>query len=173
MPISEGGPQHLPQPSGGVHAFKFRDPDGHPLELLEFPPASRPAAWRGRSAAAGQIGLGIDHSAISAASADASMSFYRSLGLESGERTLNRGPEQQRLDHLAGVEVSVVPMQPASGTPHLELLCYHVPRGTVGAPLQANDVAATRIVWQGTRAALLRDPDGHIHQVDAPTGADI
>ena len=173
VPISEGGPQHLPQSSGGVHAFKFRDPDGHPLELLQFPPDSRPAAWQGRSADTGQIGLGIDHSAISVADADASASFYRSLGLQPGERTLNRGPEQQRLDHLAGVEVSVVPMQPASGTPHLELLGYLVPRGAAGAPLQANDVAATRIVWRGTRAALLRDPDGHIHQVDASAGANI
>ena len=125
----------LPQSSGGVHAFKFRDPDGHPLELLQFPPDSRPAAWQGRSADAGQIGLGIDHSAISVADADASPSFYRSLGLEPGERTLNRGPEQQRLDDLAGVEVAVVPMQPASGTPHLELLGYHVPRGAAGPPL--------------------------------------
>ena len=173
MPISEGGPQLLPQSSGGVHAFKFRDPDGHPLELLQFPPDSRPVAWQGGSADTGQVGLGIDHSAISVADADASTSFYRSLGLRSGESTLNRGPEQQRLDHLAGVEVSVVPMQPALGTPHLELLGYLVPRGAAGAPLQANDVAATRIVWRGTRAALLRDPDGHIHQVDASAGANI
>jgi len=28
--------------------------------------------------------------------------------------------------------------------------------------LQANDVAATRIVWRSNRDALLRDPDGHL-----------
>ena len=56
-------------------------------------------------------------------------------------------------------------MQPAAGTPHLELLGYHVPRGAAGPALQANDVAATRIVWRGTRAALLRDPDGHLQQI--------
>ena len=38
-PISDGGPQTLPKEDGGVRAFKFRDPDGHPLELLYFPPA--------------------------------------------------------------------------------------------------------------------------------------
>ncbi len=38
-----GGPQRLPPASGSVAAAKFRDPDGHPLELLEFP--------RGRGAA--------------------------------------------------------------------------------------------------------------------------
>ena len=95
-PISEAGPQHLPQSSGGVHAFKFRDPDGHPLELLQFPAGSRPPAWQGRAAVAGQIGLGIDHSAISVTDADASRLFYRSLGLEPGDRTSNHGPEQQQ-----------------------------------------------------------------------------
>jgi hypothetical protein len=29
--------------------------------------------------------------------------------------------------------------------------------------VQANDVAATRIVWRSDRDALLRDPDGHLH----------
>ncbi len=36
-PISTAGPQALPASSGGVAAFKFRDPEGHPLELLAFP----------------------------------------------------------------------------------------------------------------------------------------
>lgn len=170
-PISEGGPQHLPASSGGVHAFKFRDPDGHPLELLQFPADSRPPAWQGQSAADGQIGLGIDHSAISVADTEASLAFYRALGLEPGKRTLNQGPEQQRLDHLADVEVAVVPLQPGQGTPHLELLGYCVPRGVPGPPLQSNDVAATRIVWRGTGPALLRDPDGHLQQIITHNGA--
>ena len=38
--ISTGGPQTLPEGAGAVTAFKFRDPDGHPLEFLEFPKAS-------------------------------------------------------------------------------------------------------------------------------------
>ena len=32
--ISRNGPEALP---GGVVAFKFRGPDGHPLELIQFP----------------------------------------------------------------------------------------------------------------------------------------
>ena len=36
-PISRGGPVRLPDSSGGVTAFKFRDHEGHPLELLAFP----------------------------------------------------------------------------------------------------------------------------------------
>ena len=163
--ISEGGPQHLPVSSGGVHAYKFRDPDGHPLELLQFPDGSRPQAWRGKSAKDGQIGLGIDHSAISVADADRSAAFYGSLGLRAGERTLNQGPTQQGLDGLRDVRVTVVPLQASEGTPHLELLAYHNPLGAAGPLLHANDVAATRIVWQGRRPALLRDPDGHLQQV--------
>lgn len=170
-PISSGGPQHLPASSGGVRAFKFRDPDGHPLELLQFPANARPLAWQDRLAADGQIGLGIDHSAISVADEEASLAFYGAFGLEPGQRTLNQGPEQQRLDHLADVEVAVVPMQPGRGTPHLELLGYRVPRGGPGPALQANDIAATRIVWRGTGPALLRDPDGHFQQIIPPDGA--
>ena len=163
--ISEGGPQHLPASSGGVHAYKFRDPDGHPLELLQFPDGSRPPAWRGKSADAGQIALGIDHSAISVADAEVSVAFYGALGLQTGERTLNQGPRQQSLDDLRDVHVTVVPMHAPEATPHLELLRYHIPVGAADPAPQANDVAATRIVWRGRTAGLLRDPDGHLQQV--------
>ncbi len=164
-PISHGGPQRLPSSSGGVQAFKFRDPDGHPLELLQFPPGRTPDVWRHRDRLDRQIGLGIDHSAISVADPEASAAFYRALGLSAGDRTLNDGPAQQRLDGLADVEVAVVPMKPAGGTPHLELLGYRTPRGQAGPALRANDVAATRIVWRGRDAQLIGDPDGHLQQV--------
>jgi len=164
-PISHGGPQLLPAASGGVRAFKFRDPDGHPLELLQFSDQKTPGAWRDRRSLEGQIGLGIDHSAISVADAEASSTFYQALGLGVGERTLNEGPAQQCLDGLPGVEVAVIPMNPRGGTPHLELLCYRTPRGQAGLPLRANDVAATRVVWRGQQARLIRDPDGHLQQV--------
>ena len=41
-PISRDGPVRLPDTSGGVTAFKFRDHDGHPLELLAFPEGHAP-----------------------------------------------------------------------------------------------------------------------------------
>ena len=168
--ISKGGPQRLPVSSGGVQAYKFRDPDGHPLELLQFPDDARPPAWQGKSASFPQIGFGIDHSAISVADADASVAFYGALGLEPGAQALNHGPEQQRLDDLADVMVTVTPMQALATTPHLELLSYRLPRGAAGPALVANDIAATRIVWLARREAplLLRDPDGHFHQVALP-----
>lgn len=102
---------------------------------------------------------------MSVADAEVSLAFYAAIGLALGKRTLNQGLEQQHLDHLADVEVEVMPMQPGHGTPHLELLAYRVPRGKGGPPLQANDIAATRIVWLGGQPGLLRDSDGHLQQV--------
>lgn len=166
-PITQGEPQQLPRSDGSVIAFKFRDPDLHPLELLQFPDGKMPETWRGRTKLEGQIGVGIDHSAISVADADASADFYRSLGLGAGHATLNQGPAQQRLDGLPDVEVMVVPMNPPEGAPHLELLCYRTPKDEAGPALKANDVAATRIVWRGPKAMLIPDPDGHLQQVQA------
>ncbi len=162
--ISTGGPQRLPARSGGVSAFKFRDPDGHPLELLQFPAAERPAHWRGRVAAGRQIGIGIDHSAISVSDVAASVAFYAGLGLVDVGRTTNQGAEQGRLDGLAAPVVEVVPLEPVDPTPHLELLGYR-PAGASGPARRANDVAATRLVWQGSEPAVFADPDGHVHQV--------
>ena len=148
--ISQGGPQQLPARSGGVAAWKFRDPDGHPLELIWFP--------------AGRDG-GIDHSAITVADAERSLAFYRDqLGFRLGARQVNWGPEQDRLDGLQEVRVDVVALEPDTATPHLELLGYRSPPVRPGPRLQPRDIAATRLVLEvdgGDRAALTHDPDGH------------
>ena len=44
--ISRDSPQVLPASSGGVTAYKFRDPEGHPLEMLAFEPARGPPIGR-------------------------------------------------------------------------------------------------------------------------------
>lgn len=159
-PISRGGPQRLPERSGGATAFKFRDPDGHPLELIQFPHPRE---------------SGIDHSAIVVSDAASSIAFYReTLGLRLAAQQLNTGPEQDRLDGLDGVSVEVVALQPQTPSPHLELLAYRSPpvrRMPIAAPA---DIAATRLVFEvsgaldgavtlpdGRRVALTNDPDGH------------
>ncbi len=160
--ITEGGPQALPPDSGSVGAFKFRDPECHPLELLHFPPASAPPRWL--KPARGALFLGIDHSAIAVADTAASVAFYQGrLGLTVTARSLNRGIEQERLDDTPGAVVEVTALAPADpASPHLELLCYREPAG--GRPMPAggrdSDIAATRLVFEGGRGAL-RDPDGH------------
>jgi len=156
-PISRGGPVRLPRSAGGVTAIKFRDPEGHPLEFLQFPPGAN-ANWSGAGL------MGIDHSAICVADVAASERFYASHGLCEGKRSLNHGPTQAALDGLDNLEVDVVPMNPFERPPHVELLGYRRPKVTAGGRLSANDVAATRIVWRADREALLVDPDGHLHQ---------
>ena len=156
IPISRNGPVKLPASAGGVTAVKFRDPEGHPLEFLQFPDAAA-KGWPGTGM------LGIGHSAISVADVDASRRFYEGLCLAAGDPSLNHGQTQVALDGLAGVEVDIVPMQPPSKPPHLELLGYRTPVGSSMDRLEANDIAATRVVWRADRDALLRDPDGHLH----------
>lgn len=180
-PISDGGPVHLPARSGGVTAYKFRDPEGHPLELLEFSDAGIPAVWRraGRG-----IFLGIDHSAISVADTARSVAFYERLGLRTGMRSLNVGAEQARLDAVPEAAVEVTALEPPRATPHVELLCYRGNFDRAVAMSRSNDIASTRLIFEtgdhqgisefndaavgssglvrvaGGRAAL-RDPDEH------------
>lgn len=164
--VSAGGPQRLPASSGGVTAFKFRDPEGHPLELLAFP---KGGGFRLSEAAGGETCLGIDHSAISVSDGAKSVAFYEDLGLAVSARSLNQGPAQERLDGVGDAEVDVIALTPPRGTPHLEQLCYRNTRGrSLAAAPRCNDVARTRIVFElapaqggsdGTR--LVRDPDGH------------
>lgn len=147
-PITRPAPQQLPPTSGGVTAFKFRDPEGHPLELLAFPPNKLPPAWQSASSA-GSPCLGIDHSAIIVANTGRSVAFYRDvLGFAIAGRSLNSGAEQIRLDSVpeAVVEVTSLDPKPVT-TPHLELLCYvsPAPRQLESPMLSSNDVAATRL----------------------------
>jgi catechol 2,3-dioxygenase-like lactoylglutathione lyase family enzyme len=170
--ISTHGPQHLPQSSGGVTAFKFRDPEGHPLELLAFPPDQMPEVWQAKSGEGGSPFLGIDHSAISVFDSERSIAFYQSLGLAVSHRSVNHGPEQAQLDGVHEPVVEVTAMTVNGAAPHLELLCYRQQTQRSVLDLQASDVAATCMVFGDASrvssrsskplpARLLQDPDGH------------
>lgn len=158
--ISRVGPQRLPASSGGVTAFKFRDPEGHPLELLAFDPGATPDPWKGR--AQDGLFLGIDHTAITVADTAASLAFYSRLGFRQFGGSLNQGLEQDRLDALDQTRVEVTALALPRQTPHLELLCYHHPLAKY-AQVADHDIAATRIVLSGSGdpVASTRDPDGH------------
>ena len=158
-PISRRGAVTLPASSGGVTAVKFRDPDGHPLEFLQFADGAA-QGWPGNGL------LGVDHSAISVSDVTVSRRFYVACGLSEQGASLNKGPAQELLDGLDDVSLEVVPLLPIRSTPHLELLGYQQPRRRQRGSAAPNDVAATRIVWRAGRREILADPDGHLHQLE-------
>jgi catechol 2,3-dioxygenase-like lactoylglutathione lyase family enzyme len=149
--IAGPAPQRLPATSGAVTAFKFRDPEGHPLELLAFPPNNASSRWRDAPHGDGPC-LGIDHSAIVVSRTAASIAFYRDvLGFSVAGRSLNRGREQERLDAVPGAVVEVTALHPeGESSPHLELLCYRPPDPPRGGPaaLPSNDIAASRLTLE-------------------------
>ena len=178
VPITRDGPQTLPTNTGGVTAFKFRDPDGHPLELLSFPAGVGAAAWQ-----AGRIDnpfLGIDHTALSAGDADQTTAFFAGLGFRAAASTHNQGPRAGAARRCRRRPLPRRAAPAARGT---------APRGTAGlrgrpAPPHAGRNAGRRPLgdanldrgrfsrgrrhdakpWPcpaGVRAALLHDPDGH------------
>ena len=160
-PITQGQPQRLPDSAGGVTAFKFRDPEGHPLELLSFP-ADRVLRWWSNPPTR-QTCLGIDHSAVSVANSGASIEFYEELGLQVTGKSLNAGPEQDALDDIPSAHVEVVSLSPEMTTPHIELLCYEIAAPSRSAPCRSNDIACTRLIFDGATqvAQHFSDPDGH------------
>lgn len=142
-PISRGGAQRLPATSGGVTAYKFRDPDGHPLELIFFPDGPAAARWRD----APGLFLGIDHSAITVTDLDAALAFLTGpLGMTVAQRGLNQGPEQARLDGVDDTEVDVLALEPPDPAPHVELLHYRAPATRRRLSFGPADRASTRTV---------------------------
>lgn len=164
-------PQKLPPESGGVTAFKARDPEGHPFELLAFPPGRDTPATRG----------GIDHSALSVRDGAANVAYYTDLmGLDCSDRQINRGPEQERLDGLDAVQVMVITLHPAEHpAPHVELLAYQHPVPTsADVPLQPGDIAADHLLFLARGLGRLttvleykgHSPHAHIGDPAAPVG---
>jgi catechol 2,3-dioxygenase-like lactoylglutathione lyase family enzyme len=181
-PISVGGPQRLPPSSGSVTAYKFRDPDGHPLEL-SFKPGGHPCERADRPF------VSVDHTALAVSDLQASVRFYtQTLGFRVGPRFLNQGTEQDRLDGLADVQLDIVILETPQAGPHVELLHY---RGSArkAHPVAARhgDISATRTVIEvddhpvvaadpdvgsGLRShegVLMADPDGHLLEVRRPS----
>ncbi len=185
------GPQRLPDwnaNAGGIEAFYFRDPDGHFLEVLAFPPGKGDARWQAKD----RLFLGIDHTAIVVGDTEPSLSFYRDgLGFNVAGGSENHGLEQERLNNVFGARLRITTLTAKRG-PGIELLEYLAPRDGRPAPLdlKANDLAhwQTTVVssgiaallaarhggwlvspevitadprWGFARGLLMRDPDGH------------
>jgi len=195
---ASSGPQRLPDwnpGAAGIAAFYFRDPDGHFLEILQFPAGKGEARWQAKDT----LFLGIDHTAITVGSTTTALAFYRDgLGLTVAGHGENYGEEQEHLNNVFGARLRITTLRATDG-PGIELLEYLAPRTGRPAPLDlaANDLAH----WQTTlvaddpapllaaqhggglvspdvvrvdaaafgfsRGVMLRDPDGHAMRVVA------
>lgn len=197
-------PQRLPDwnpGAGGIEAFYFRDPDGHFLEVLQFPPGKGDPKWQRDGS---DLFLGIDHTAIVVDDTDAALAFYRdTLGLRVAGSGENYGTEQEHLNNVFGVRLRITTLRAALGT-GVELLEYRAPRDGRPTPLdlKANDVAHWQITMRAadpgallapsrrftlvspdvttldaaalrfSRGLLVRDPDGHaVRVVDGDASA--
>lgn len=132
------GPQRLPRwnlQAADIEAFYFKDPDGHPLELLHFPTGKGDSAWHRKT---DELFLGIDHTAIAASNTDKSLIFYRRLGFRQRGHSLNYGTEQERLSGVAGARVRITSLRGSAG-PGIELLEYQSPQ--TGRPMPTDERA--------------------------------
>ena len=143
-------PQRLPDwnpNAGGIRAFYFKDPDGHALEILWFPPGKGDPKWRRPS---DRLFLGIDHTAIVVGDTEASLRCYRdTLGLQVAGESENYGPEQERLNNVFGARLRITTLRAAAG-PGVEFLEYLTPRD--GRPAPADTRPNDLVHWQTTLA---------------------
>jgi catechol 2,3-dioxygenase-like lactoylglutathione lyase family enzyme len=141
-------PQRLPDwnlKAGGIQAFYFKDPDGHPLEVLQFPSGKGDPRWHRPT---DRLFLGIDHTAIVVGNTAASLAFYRDvLGLQVVGESENYGTEQEHLNHVFGARVQITTLRAAAG-PAIELLEYLTPRD--GRPMPVDARANDLMHWQTT-----------------------
>lgn len=151
------GPQTLPswnKNAAGIRAFYFRDPDGHFLEVLWFPPGKGNPKWQ---ASSDRLFLGIDHTAIVVRDTDASLRLYRDqLGLTVAGGSENYGTEQEHLNNVFGARLRITTLRAAEG-PGIELLEYLAP--TDGRPAPA-DTRANDIWNWNVRLASATSPGG-------------
>lgn len=146
VPHASTGPQRLPnwnKNAGGIRAFYFRDPDGHNLEILQFPPDKGDPRWH---RPADKLFLGIDHTAIVVSDTGASLQFYRDvLGLRVVGESENYGPDQERLNTVFGARLRITTLRAGAG-PAIEFLEYLTPRD--GRPYPADHRANDLMHWQ-------------------------
>jgi catechol 2,3-dioxygenase-like lactoylglutathione lyase family enzyme len=146
---ASSGPQRLPdwnKNASGIKAFYFRDPDGHNLEILEFPAGKGDAKWHRPTE---RLFLGIDHTAIVVSDTEASLKFYSDvLGMRIAGESENYGIEQEHLNNVFGARLRITSMRAMDGGPGIEFLEYLAPRN--GRAFPADERASDIVHWQTT-----------------------
>lgn len=201
---ASSGPQRLPDwnvNAGGIEAFYFKDPDGHVLEVISFPPGKGEDRWQRSDA----LFLGIDHTAIVVSDTEASLAFYRdALGMSVVGASENFGSEQEHLNNVFAARLRITALRAPSGGPGVELLEYlapstgrAIPEGSARTDLASWHVNATStrvdaapdelraMDWVSPgvvgvqaasagarRAFAVKDPDGHVVELVESTEGD-
>jgi catechol 2,3-dioxygenase-like lactoylglutathione lyase family enzyme len=134
---ASSGPQTLPAwnpNAGGIKAFYFKDPDGHTLEILQFPPGKGDPRWQAKD----RLFLGIDHTAIAVDSTDRSLAFWRDvLGFQVAGQSENYGPEQEALNSVFGARLQITGLKAPGGGIGVEFLDYLSPSTGRPAPVDS------------------------------------
>src|SRR6266446_3469096 len=157
---ASSGPQRLPdwnKNAGGIKAFYFKDPDEHPVEILQFPDGKGDPKWHQPS---DRLFLGIDHTAIVVSDTDASLKFYRDLlgsRIELLEYLSPRNgraiPVDEHANDLVHRQTQLETENPDAATAHLRIA-------------KTNFMSDGLVSFAGpnlgfTRGFVVRDPDGH------------
>ncbi|MFZ6013014.1 MAG: VOC family protein [Bacteroidota bacterium] len=139
-------PQTLPKSipaAEGIKAFYFRDPDGHNLELIYFPPGKGNPRWHNKSM---DVFRGIDHTAIGVSQTETSKKFYGDLlGIRYQGESYNSGDEQEHLNNVAGAKLRISGNRALAG-PGVEFLEYLSPRS--GRPYPDDERADDLVHWE-------------------------
>lgn len=154
-------PQRIPETNkaaAGIRAFYFKDPDGHNLEIIYFPPGKGNPKWQKN---ADQLFLGIDHTAIVVSQTAVSLKFYRDLlGLKLAGESMNYGTEQEHLNNVQGARLHISGLHSANG-PGIEFLEYLEPRD--GRSLSTDAKPNDLLHWQTT--LIVKDVDAIVQRL--------
>jgi catechol 2,3-dioxygenase-like lactoylglutathione lyase family enzyme len=160
------GPQRIPdsnKAAAGIRAFYFKDPDGHNLEIIYFPPGKGDPRWQQKT---DRLFLGIDHTAIVVSDTERSLKFYRDvLGMKLAGESENYGIEQERLNNVFGATLRISGLKAQAG-PGVEFLDYLAPRDGRAAPVDshANDL------WHWQTSMGVSSADAAAQKVRAARG---
>lgn len=183
------------QAAAGIKAVYFRTPEGHPLELIYFPPGKGLPVWH---EPADRLFLGIDHTALAVSDTERSLHFYGELlGLKKMGESLNTGITQEKLTSVPGAKVRITGLrheqpgsvgieflqylEPCDGRPipdtrgnndlaygHPVIFCRHLP--ALADKLKAEGV---RFVSPGVVQLDSADAFGHACMIRDPDGHDL
>lgn len=138
-------PQRFPD---GRAFLYFTDPDGHPLELAEFPGETPLAPER--------LVQRIDHTALVVRQIDESIRFYEQLGFKVESRVESRSSAQEQLNNVFGARLEIVTLRPPDDPQAIgvELLRYVTPSGGRPFPAgtRANDLVERHLTLESPDA---------------------